>query len=295
MRGYEQDAKKKAHTELCASLLDKIIDIADEAYKHQQKIDSKNIDPRNWHEWLQLFVNEKPIANTHDNLSKLVTEETAGGESTKLETEEDEANIKLDELEMIDYIKNQGQWNKGLVADNKPNLEQIMNPPVEQVQATGKKGAPAKGQAAQQEIQFDPEDLELKDLPDNNFMLGDAIETIIKLNHEDRPKLKHPQTPNWLPLKLAFVGYPFSGKKCQAELLKEKYGLNVFCMDELIDSAIRFAKMNPKPITHEVQRGVEQPFMDLESLGLTDLDDQSEDEEGEINCKEDLRQCGLQI
>jgi len=131
MRGYEQDAKKKAHTELCASLLDKIIDIADEAYKHQQKIDSKNIDPRNWHEWLQLFVNEKPIADTHDKLSKLVTEETAGEQSTKLETEEDEANVKLDELEMIDYIKNQGQWSKELVANNKPNLEQIMNPPVE--------------------------------------------------------------------------------------------------------------------------------------------------------------------
>lgn len=50
-------------------------------------------------------------------------EETAGAESTKLETEEDEANALLDELEMVDYIKNQGQWNKDLVAQNKPNLE----------------------------------------------------------------------------------------------------------------------------------------------------------------------------
>lgn len=79
-------------------------------------------------------------------------------------------------------------------------------------------------------------------------MLGDAVDTIIKLNHEDRPKLKHPQTPSWLPLKLAFVGYPFSGKKQQAGLLKELYGLNVFCMDELIESAINFAKANPRPI-----------------------------------------------
>ena len=108
MRGYEQDAKLKAHTELCAALLDRIIDIADEAYKHQQKIDSKDIDPRNWHEWMQLFINEKPIANTHDKLARLVTEETAGTDSTKLEAEEDEANQKLDELEMIDYITNQG-------------------------------------------------------------------------------------------------------------------------------------------------------------------------------------------
>ena len=76
----------------------------------------------------------------------LVPEETAGSDSTKLENEEDEANAKLDELEVIDYIKNQGQWKKELVANNKPNLEQIINPPAEPVAAVNaKKGAPAKG------------------------------------------------------------------------------------------------------------------------------------------------------
>lgn len=104
-------------------MLDHILDIAHEAYQHRQKIDSKDIDPRNWHEWLQLFIHEKTIAGTHEKLSNLVPEETAGAESTKLETEEDEANALLDELEMVDYIKNQGQWNKDLVAQNKPNLE----------------------------------------------------------------------------------------------------------------------------------------------------------------------------
>lgn len=81
--------------------------------------------------------------------------------------------------------------------------------------------------------------------------MGDAIEQIIKLNHEDRPKLKHPQTPNWLPLKLALVGYPFSGKKSQAAQIQEKYNLNVFVMDELINEAISFAKMNPSPIERQ--------------------------------------------
>lgn len=62
---------------------------------------------------------------------------------------------------MVDYIKNRGQWQKELVANNKPNLEQIVNPPAEQV-VTGKKGAPVKGQPAQ-EVQFEPDDLEIKD------------------------------------------------------------------------------------------------------------------------------------
>ena len=52
MRQFENDAKKKKHTELCAEMLECILDIADEAYHHQQKIDSREIDPRNWHEWL---------------------------------------------------------------------------------------------------------------------------------------------------------------------------------------------------------------------------------------------------
>lgn len=55
---------------------------------------------------MQLFVHNLPISGTHDKLSKLVTEETAGTDSTKLDGEEDVANQKLDELEMIDYIKN---------------------------------------------------------------------------------------------------------------------------------------------------------------------------------------------
>ena len=42
-------------------MINAIIDIANEAYIHQQKQDSDEIDQRNWHERLQLFVEEKPI------------------------------------------------------------------------------------------------------------------------------------------------------------------------------------------------------------------------------------------
>lgn len=131
------------------------------------------------------------------------------------------------------------------MAKNKPNMDQIINPPAKNsAPEPGKKAPAAKPNAAVQEVQFDPEDLEIKDEPDNNFLLGDAIEKIIKLNKADRPKLKHPQTPHWLPLKLAMVGYPFSGKKEQALLLKQKFGLDVFIMEDLINEAIQFANDN---------------------------------------------------
>jgi len=55
-----------------------IFDIADEAYNHKQNLDSEVNDTRNWREWLQLFKEDQPIADTHKNLSTSVTEETGG-------------------------------------------------------------------------------------------------------------------------------------------------------------------------------------------------------------------------
>lgn len=40
MHAYESAQKTTNHSELCAGLLDQIIDIADEAYNHQQRNDS---------------------------------------------------------------------------------------------------------------------------------------------------------------------------------------------------------------------------------------------------------------
>jgi len=33
-------------------------------------------------------------------------------------------------------------------------------------------------------VHFDAEDLLISDLPENNFLLGDALEQIIKINYE---------------------------------------------------------------------------------------------------------------
>jgi len=108
MSAYKSAAKTKNHSELCAGLLDQIVDIADEAYNHQQKLDSKEIDPRNWHEWVQLFLNDMPITGTLDKLADLLPQESAGEGLEEKEAEIDPSNLKLDELELIDYLKNLG-------------------------------------------------------------------------------------------------------------------------------------------------------------------------------------------
>lgn len=76
-------------------LFDAIFEIANEAYIHQQEADSNDIDARNWHEWLQLFIDEMPIEGTLSKLAEL--DEIPEGPQEK-----------LDQMELVDYLKNQG-------------------------------------------------------------------------------------------------------------------------------------------------------------------------------------------
>ncbi len=101
----------------------------------------------------------------------------------------DPSNLKLDELELVDYLQNVGQWTSDIVSSAKPKLDEILNPPAE-VDAKGKAKAPAKG--AQAEATFEEADLEITDKVVNNYLLGDVLEQIIKINFAERSKLKHP-------------------------------------------------------------------------------------------------------
>jgi hypothetical protein len=69
------------------------------------------------------------------------------------------------------------------------------------------KGAPADG------VTLGEEDMVIGDKPENNFFVGDAVETIINLNYEARGRQLRPKNPHYLNLKLCFVGYAFAGKK----------------------------------------------------------------------------------
>jgi len=102
----------------------------------------------------------------------------------------------------------------------------LLIPAIEPIAVVGK--ATTKKTAAVVETTFEPDDLVLKDSAENNFLLGGVIDQLIKLNFDERAKLQHPQTPNWLSLKLCLVGYTFSGTNTQAAYMKENYGLDLF-------------------------------------------------------------------
>lgn len=160
-----------------------------------------------------------------------------------------------------------------------------MNPKVEA--AAPAKGAKPAGKAlAQAEVVLEEGDLEVDDKPANNFIFGDVIDQLIKLHYPQRPDLKHPPTPNWLALKICLVGYPFSGKKTQAQLIKQKYGLDVYVMEELINEAMTF---NP-----EEQR-LNSPAQALQDLGSYDYQDLSEDEVLDHNVNDEMAAIGKEI
>lgn len=169
----------------------------------------------------------------------------------------------------------------------KLNLADVINPKVES--AAPAKGAKPTGKApAQAEVVLEEGDLEVADKPANNFIFGDVIDQLIKLHYPQRPTLKHPPTPNWLGLKICLVGYPFSGKKTQAELIKKQYGLDVFCMEELINEAIEFNPDNKK---------IDQPAkaFDGEDEEGFDYNDLSEDEVLEVDVNDEFAKIGSEI
>jgi hypothetical protein len=113
MRICDKQAHRERRNQFGAVLFDAIFEIANEAYIHQQEADSNDIDARNWHEWLQLFIDEMPIEGT---LSKLAQPDEIP----------EEPQEKLDQMELVDYLKNQGQWTKDIITENPPNLEQFL-------------------------------------------------------------------------------------------------------------------------------------------------------------------------
>lgn len=61
MRIFEKQAHRERRTDVGEIIFDAIFEIANEAYIHQQKSDTEDLDPRNWREWQQLFIEGKQI------------------------------------------------------------------------------------------------------------------------------------------------------------------------------------------------------------------------------------------
>ncbi|CDW76374.1 sperm flagellar protein 2 [Stylonychia lemnae] len=284
MRIVHKQSKREKRNEFGYQLFDAIFDIANEAYIHQQKQDSEDIDSRCWHEWLQLFVADLPISKDDTMIERDFMQDSM----------KEVISANLDQVELEDYLKNQGQWPEALIAENQPNLEQFLTGQTESAPAAGAKGgkapAPSKAAAADQ-IVLEEGDTELPLQAPNNYLLGDALELIINMNFDQRENHKKPKMPSYLNLKLCFVGYAFAGKKTQANKLKEVFGnLDIYYLNDLVSQAVSFFEQNPESIQRALQQNSEEEAIqdDLEISEDSEIDE-------ELNAEEDFRQCGQDI
>ena len=102
-----KQSKRNSNAIACQEFLNLIFDLSDEAFKHQQTIDTSDMDPRNWREWTQLFVDKLPMAANSPNTYAEVKAGAALPDE-KLEI----ANSRIDYLELLDYLRSAYQWER---------------------------------------------------------------------------------------------------------------------------------------------------------------------------------------
>ncbi len=118
-----KQAKRNHNAMECQEFFNLIFDLADEAFRQQQTVDTSEVDPRNWREWTQLFVEKLPMAanspGTYAGRNPGTAVALQGLEA---------ANARLDYLELLDYLRSVYQWARdGKPAEEGGDLKLINN------------------------------------------------------------------------------------------------------------------------------------------------------------------------
>ena len=194
-----KQSKRNDNAMECQEFFNLMFDLADEAFRQQQTVDAAELDPRNWREWTQLFVEKLPMAANSPGTYSVTGSEVAVPSKQAF----DAANARLDYLELLDYLQSAYQWARG----------EGMKKPAEEGVA------------------------ELKLI--NNFELGNAVRTLIGLNYPPQKKADRSRLSLDVKLKLAIIGYAYGGKKTQSKLLADKHGIALIKVEDLIEEALK--------------------------------------------------------
>lgn len=192
-----QTGKRMENYQMCNKLLDVIFEISELCFAHQQDRDTEEIDPRFWRECMTLFTEDIPLIPRQTFRHPSATKVLSNPPTTQVEESAD----KLAEMELDDYISGKGQWrpmHKFNGPENEEDNKYIPNEPI------------------------------------NNFILGGVVETIIDLAFPEKKAVSIPDVPRYMPLKLVVSGYAFSGKRTLCKFIKEKYGVEILQVDEII-------------------------------------------------------------
>jgi adenylate kinase family enzyme len=159
----------------------------------------------------------------------------------------------LDDCEFLDYINLMGQWNKKLIPATgfvKINQQDLMNETMYQNNVSPVKGNKQAVRDKTEEVkEEDPENLVIPGENVINVYLGDILDILIDIKHQD----EYNETPRnfilkGIPIKLAIIGQDFAGKKTQAKILSENYPFKVYCIEDLLTEAFNIYRRLENPI-----------------------------------------------
>jgi len=77
--------------------------------------------------------------------------------------------------------------------------------------------------------------------PLNNHYLGDVVLELLKEHFKEDIQAAQKEKLNnldWIPLKMAVIGYQFSGKKTLAGCVERKYNIKLIQVDALLNNLL---------------------------------------------------------
>lgn len=216
---HKKETRKKNY-DLMRNLVSNIFEISELLYLHQQDQDSADFSPAFFAEITRLFTNDQPL------IPYSTTREPLGIQALSQEPS-DFVKSSMDFLakqELNDYIQGKGIWIPFHKGENPENPEL--------------------------------DDKYMPESPLNNFYLGNLVKFLIfsvynKENRNEDSVLEEKNT-NYLPLKLALLGYDFAGKRNLLTFIQKKYGLEAIFMENLVEEALEKA-------SEFLQKTVEDP------------------------------------
>lgn len=99
--------------------------------------------------------------------------------------------------------------------------------------------------------------------------------------------------PQYLALKVCFIGYNFAGKKTQAKQMAEEFGLQTYQLSDLVDEVLAYYEQNPEPIAQPASENVEEHIE--EDPTMSDDSEEVGNAYTLESVREDFRLCGLKI
>ena len=200
---------KQAYPDM-KNVLTSIIDLTEDIYEYQQENEKEILDLQDFQKFFELFITNKQ----KKKVVKIVKSESIDNIKNIIKLEPDSIQLNDDEKFLIqDYINYIGSWNykKLITSEEKFDLRKI------------KFDLPPDYEPTKNEL----DDITIPDKLNDNYLLGNSILNLIenKYNNinDEKKEITIENKWDYIPYKIALVGYPLSGRKLLAANLGKKY------------------------------------------------------------------------